>query len=112
MKSRRGRVVQSLSGGPCGISIRALRLLRILIDLTNYVSTSDTYGRCKIASQRASSHHGLHVDYAYGRNGSGRHSDSGRRDDTDDNTVTMTVTTCDTDIYAQTDEQRAATTSI
>ena len=46
------------------------------------------------------------------RSGSGGHSDSGRRDDTDDNAVTMNVTTCDTDIYAQTDEERAPTTSI
>ena len=34
----------------CGISIRALRLLRILTDLTNYGSTSDTYGRWNTAS--------------------------------------------------------------
>ena len=46
------------------------------------------------------------------RSGSGRHSDSGRRDDTDEDIVTMTVTTCDTDIYAHTDEQRTPTTSI
>ena len=31
--------------------------------------------------------------------------DSGRRNDNDDNTVTMTVTTCATDNYVQTDEQ-------
>ena len=46
------------------------------------------------------------------RSGSSRYIDSGRRDVTDSNTVTMTVTTCDTDIYAQTDERRAPTTII
>ena len=46
------------------------------------------------------------------RSGSGRHSDSGRREDTDENTVTMTVTTFETDIYAQNDQQRAPTTSV
>ena len=38
----------------CGISIRTLRLLRILTDLTIYGSTSDTYGRWNIASKRGS----------------------------------------------------------
>ena len=38
----------------CGISIRALRLLRILTDLTSYRSNSDTYGRWNISSQRGS----------------------------------------------------------
>ena len=46
------------------------------------------------------------------RSGGGRHSDSGRRADTGDNTVTMTVTTCGTDIYVQTYERRIPTTSI
>ena len=36
----------------CGISIRTSRILRILTDLTNYGSTSDTYGRWNIALQR------------------------------------------------------------
>ena len=35
-----------------GIWIRALRLLRILTDLTNYGSTSDMDGRWNIASRR------------------------------------------------------------
>ena len=57
-------------------------------------------------------HYALTTPTRLRRSGSGRHSDSGRHADTDDNTVTMTVTTCDTDIYAQTDEQRAPMTII
>ena len=38
--------------------------------------------------------------------------DSGRRNDNDDDTVTMAVKTCSTNNYVQTDERRAPTTII
>ena len=78
---------RELRGDPrCGITIQALRLLRILTDLANYGSTSDTYGRWNIASQRGSWQL---------RTTRSRHRTDGRHDDDDTNYDGVTQRTDD-----------------